>query len=85
MQQTRNLPNCAPFLFPGPRRGIESASLMTDFNPGISPSAPRGPVAFANGCDPAVTALRVNPKGVFVDDVATPDLGFTLRFWVCIP
>ena len=43
------------------------------------------PTPGANGCDPAVTALRVNPKGVFVDDVATPDPGFTLRFWVCIP
>jgi parallel beta-helix repeat protein len=43
------------------------------------------PTPGANGCDAAVTALRINPKGVFVDDVATPDPSFTLRFWVCIP
>ena len=43
------------------------------------------PTPGVNGCDPAVTALRINPKGVFVADAGTPDPSFTLRFWVCIP
>ncbi len=42
------------------------------------------PTPGVDGCDTAVTALRVNPKGVFVADVTTPDPSFTLRFRVCI-
>jgi hypothetical protein len=42
------------------------------------------PVAGGNGCDTAVTNLRVNPKGTFVADSATPDPSFTLRFRICL-
>lgn len=42
------------------------------------------PSAGADGCDSAVTALRINPKGAFVLDSATPDPSFTVRFRVCI-
>jgi uncharacterized repeat protein (TIGR01451 family) len=43
------------------------------------------PAPAANGCDTAVRALRINPKGVFVADAENPDPSFTLRYWVCIP
>ena len=42
------------------------------------------PVAAANGCDTAVTNLRVNPKGTYVADTGTPDPSFTLRFRICL-
>ena len=42
------------------------------------------PVPNASGCDPAVTHLRVNPKGTFAADAGTPDPSFTLRFHVCV-
>jgi uncharacterized repeat protein (TIGR01451 family) len=42
------------------------------------------PVAAANGCDNAVTNLRVNPKGTYVADSGTPDPSFTLRFRICL-
>jgi uncharacterized repeat protein (TIGR01451 family) len=35
-----------------------------------------------NGCDPRITHLRVNPKGIFNGDSATTAPGFTLRFRV---
>ena len=38
----------------------------------------------ASGCDPAVTHLRINPKGTFAADSATPDPSFTVRFHVCV-
>ncbi len=42
------------------------------------------PVAGLYGCDTAVTNLRVNPKGTFVADTATPDPSLTLRFRICV-
>jgi hypothetical protein len=42
------------------------------------------PVAGANGCDNAVTHVRINPKGTFAADSGTPDPSFTMRFRVCI-
>ena len=42
------------------------------------------PTAGANGCDTAVTNVRVNLKGTFVADTATPDPSFALRFRICI-
>jgi hypothetical protein len=42
------------------------------------------PTPAADGCDPAVTNLRINPKGVFVADAATPDPSFSLRFRICV-
>ncbi len=42
------------------------------------------PAPNADGCDPAVTHLRVNPKGTFAADTGTPDPSFSLRFNVCV-
>ncbi|HTO06947.1 MAG TPA: hypothetical protein VMR86_07785, partial [Myxococcota bacterium] len=42
------------------------------------------PVAGANGCDTQVTNVRVNLKGTFVADTATPDPSFALRFRICV-
>ncbi len=43
------------------------------------------PAPGANGCDPNVAAIRVNPKGTFADGTASgADPTFTLRFRVCI-
>lgn len=39
------------------------------------------PVAGANGCDPAINAIRINPKGTFIGN--TPSPSFQLRFRVC--
>src|SRR4030095_11990187 len=42
------------------------------------------PGAAANGCDTAVTNVRISPKGTFVADTGTPDPSFTLRFRICL-
>jgi hypothetical protein len=42
------------------------------------------PVPDGSGCDSAVTHLRINPKGTFAADTATPDPSFTMRFRVCL-
>ena len=40
------------------------------------------PVAGANGCDPAINAIRINPKGTFIGN--TPSPSFQLKFRVCV-
>ncbi len=42
------------------------------------------PVPGTDGCDPLVKRVRINPKGIFVADTATPDPSFTARFRVCV-
>jgi hypothetical protein len=42
------------------------------------------PTPAGSGCDPAVTNLRINPKGTFAPDGGTPDPSFTLRFRICV-
>ncbi len=42
------------------------------------------PAADSEGCDPAVTDVRINPKGTFAADTGTPDPSFSLRFRVCV-
>jgi len=42
------------------------------------------PTAAADGCDAGVTHVRMNPKGTFVPDTATPDPSFTLSFRICV-
>jgi hypothetical protein len=42
------------------------------------------PVPGADGCDTAVTNLRVNPKGIFVGNPVPPNPSFNLRFRVCV-
>lgn len=40
------------------------------------------PVAGADGCDPAINKIRINPKGTFVGNVPQPS--FQLKFRVCV-
>lgn len=42
------------------------------------------PVPGANGCDPLINKIRINPKGVFLGSTTTPYPNFTLRFRVCL-
>jgi len=42
------------------------------------------PVPGANGCDAAVTDLRINPKGIFVGNPTPPSPSFSLKFRVCV-
>ena len=42
------------------------------------------PAAGPDGCDDDITNVRINPKGTFAADTATPDPSFTLRFRVCV-
>lgn len=42
------------------------------------------PVAGADGCDPAITHIRINPKGAFVGNPTAPSPGFSLNFRVCV-
>jgi hypothetical protein len=42
------------------------------------------PIPGADGCDPLVTNLRINPKGLFVGTAAPPNPGFSLSFRVCV-
>jgi parallel beta-helix repeat protein len=42
------------------------------------------PTPGADGCDAAVTNVRINPKGTFAADSGTPDPSFTLRYRVCV-
>jgi hypothetical protein len=40
------------------------------------------PLAGANGCDPAINAIRINPKGTFIG--GSPNPSFSLKFRVCV-
>ena len=42
------------------------------------------PTPGADGCDPLVTNLRINPKGRFAGTAAPPNPGFSLSFRVCV-
>ena len=42
------------------------------------------PVPDGSGCDSAVTHVRINPKGTFVADSATPDPSMILFFRMCV-
>lgn len=42
------------------------------------------PVAGADGCDPTVTHIRINPKGAFVGNPSAPSPSFSLSFRVCV-
>jgi uncharacterized repeat protein (TIGR01451 family) len=42
------------------------------------------PIPGADGCDPLVTNLRINPKGQFVGTASPPNPGFSLSFRVCV-
>jgi uncharacterized repeat protein (TIGR01451 family) len=42
------------------------------------------PTPGADGCDPLVTNLRINPKGLFVSAASPPSPGFALNFRVCV-
>ncbi len=42
------------------------------------------PAAGADGCDPAINRIRINPKGTFVGNPAAPSPSFSLNFRVCV-
>ena len=42
------------------------------------------PLPGADGCDPLVTHLRINPKGMFIGNSTSPSPGFSLNFRVCV-
>jgi len=42
------------------------------------------PVPGADGCDPLVTNIRINPKGAFVGSPVVPNPSFNLNFRVCV-
>lgn len=42
------------------------------------------PVPGADGCDPLVTNLRINPKGTFVGSPTAPNPSFQVTFRVCV-
>lgn len=42
------------------------------------------PVPRADGCDPLVTNIRINPKGTFIGNPVAPNPSFNLNFRVCI-
>ncbi len=42
------------------------------------------PVPGADGCDPLVTHLRINPKGAFVGSPTAPSPSFNLNFRACV-
>jgi len=42
------------------------------------------PVPAADGCDPTITHIRVNPKGTFVGNATPPSPSFSLGFRVCV-
>jgi type VI secretion system secreted protein VgrG len=42
------------------------------------------PLPGVDGCDPLVTHLRVNPKGMFIGNATSPNPGFSLNFRVCV-
>lgn len=56
-----------------------------DFFGGATPAWGYVPVpASADGCDPLVTNLRINPKGIFVGNATPPSPSFSLSFRVCV-
>lgn len=62
-----------------------AAGTVTFSNTATPASFTYTPVAGANGCDPSVSTLRVNPTGIFGDgSAAGADPNFTMRFRVCI-
>ena len=63
---------------------LASATDDVEFSSDNGASWGYTPTPDAAGCDASVTNLRVNPKGTFVADSATPDPSFTLRFRVCV-
>ncbi|MFZ5502893.1 MAG: beta strand repeat-containing protein [Pseudomonadota bacterium] len=42
------------------------------------------PVAGADGCDPLISQLRINPKGTFAGSATPPSPSFNLKFRVCV-
>ena len=42
------------------------------------------PTPGADGCDPGVTNLRINPKGTYAGNATPPNPSFSLNFRVCV-
>ena len=84
-------PGSGPILFV---QGTPSSGLTytpaTDISYlGITPPATVAawgylPVAGANGCDPNVQQIRLNPKGIFAGSATLPSPSFNFNFRVCL-
>ncbi len=55
-----------------------------DFYGGATPAWGYVPVPGADGCDPLVSNIRINPKGTFVGNPTAPSPSFNLNFRVCV-
>lgn len=64
--------------------GLNSATDDLDFFGGASPAWGYVPTPGADGCDPLVQQIRVNPKGAFVGNPTAPNPSFNLSFRVCV-
>lgn len=61
--------------------GLSSAADSVEFLNGATVVTP---VPGADGCDPAITKIRVKPSGIFAGSSTAPIPSFTLNFRVCL-
>lgn len=64
--------------------GLGSAADDLDFFGGATPAWGYVPTPGADGCDPLVQQIRVNPKGAFVGSPTAPNPSFNVQFRVCV-
>jgi uncharacterized repeat protein (TIGR01451 family) len=64
--------------------GLGSSTDNVDFSNNFGATWTYVPTPGADGCDPQVTNLRVNPKGLFVSAAAPSVPAFSLDFRVCV-
>jgi hypothetical protein len=63
---------------------LASAGDDLEFSNNVGATWTFNPTAGANGCDPAVTHVRVNPKGIFARGLAGAGPSFQLKLRVCV-
>ncbi len=63
---------------------LSSSADNLDFSNNGGTSWTYSPTAGANGCDPAVTNIRVKPQSTFYGSAVTPNPSFQLTFQVCV-
>jgi hypothetical protein len=68
----------------GPILGLADPADDVDFSNDNGTTWTYVPVPGTDGCDSAVTDLRVNPKGIFVGNPTPPNPSFNLKFRVCV-
>ncbi len=63
---------------------LSSLADNLDFSNNGGTSWTYSPTAGANGCDPAVTNIRIKPQGTFYGSAVAPNPSFQLTFRVCV-